>query len=119
MARSRKNLKFKNSGRHHPVQIIIDPKSCNLDKAVRDVLNISETVSEQIPSARLRSIELSDYFAVVKASVPKEFGAKEVTLRLYEIHDAWKIRGSAFTDKEANHFKKQALPKVTFQVSKS
>jgi hypothetical protein len=81
---------------HQSVLINIDPKKRNLDKTVRDVLLISNLIAERLPSSRMVSISLNDYFAVVEVTIPRERADEPVTLRLYEINGVWKIRGTAF-----------------------
>ena len=81
---------------YQSVLINIDPKKRNLDKTVRDVLLISDLIAERIPSARMESISVNDYFAVVKADIARGHSREAVTLRLYEINSVWKIRGVAF-----------------------
>lgn len=81
---------------YQSVQIIIDPKTSHLDKTVQDILQISELVMAQIPSVRIKSIAVDDYFATVKVHIPNSTGANRATLRLYEINNTWRIRGCAF-----------------------
>lgn len=80
---------------YQSVLINIDPKKRNLDKTVRDVLLISELIAGRIPSARMASISVNDYFAVVEVDIPRGRTHEPVTLRLYEINGVWKIRGTA------------------------
>jgi hypothetical protein len=81
---------------YQSVIINIDPKKRNLDKTVRDVLLIGDLIAERLPSARMESISVNDYFAIVKADIARGRTHETVTLRLYEINGAWKIRGTAF-----------------------
>ncbi|MDP2210341.1 MAG: hypothetical protein Q8J63_01220 [Candidatus Aquicultor sp.] len=81
---------------YQSVIINIDPKKRNLDKTVRDVLLISDLIAERIPSARMESISVNDYFAVAEVDIARGRTHETVTLRLYEINGVWKIRGTAF-----------------------
>lgn len=100
MSRNVKTRESNRSGQYQSVQITVNPKSRNLDKTIHDILKISELVVEQFPSVKIKSIAVNDYFAVVKADIPKQISTKETTLRLYEIKGKWKIRGCAFSEKE-------------------
>lgn len=81
-----------NNSTHQSVQIIINPKTIHLDKAVQDIMQINELITAQIPSVRIKSITVDDYFAVVKAYIPNSTGTNLAILRLHEINNAWRIR---------------------------
>jgi len=81
------------SVRHdQPVNIIIDPRTCDLDKTIRDVLQISELVANEMPSVRIESITVKGYSAAVKAIDLSKSDFNETTLRLYCINGDWKMR---------------------------
>ncbi len=101
MSRIVNTKRLTNQKQYQSVQITVDPKSRNLDKTIRDILRISELVTGQIPSVKIKSIAVNDYFAVVRADIPRQVGTEETTLRLYEIKGKWKIRGCAFSEKES------------------
>lgn len=77
---------------------------------MRDILTISELVTNRMPGVKLKSIAVNDYFAVVKADIPKGLRSEETTLRLYELKGVWKIRGCAFSaeDTPAANIKRQS-----------
>lgn len=100
MSRTVKARERNGSRQYQSVQITIDPKSCNLDKTIHDILEVSQVVTVQIPSVKIKSIAVNDYFAMVKADIPRQLDFEETTLRLYEIKGNWKIRGCAFSKEE-------------------
>ncbi len=97
------------------VQIIVNPKTCNMAKTMRDILSISELVTGRIRGIRLKSIAVNDYFAVVKADAPKGLDHEEVTLRLYELRGAWKMRGCAFSDEEGSLVSHEPRREIIFE----
>lgn len=84
------------SPQRRPVKIIVDPKTRNLDKTVRDILQISQLVAERFPSTKTQSMAINDCFAVVTVTSPKNTGIENVTLRVDEINGTWRIRGCVF-----------------------
>ncbi|OIO88781.1 MAG: hypothetical protein AUK32_00515 [Candidatus Aquicultor secundus] len=118
MARTRRTGIGNSGGRSaqcQSVQIIVNPKTCRMDKTMRDILSISELVTGRIRGIRLKSIAVNDYFAVVKADIPKGLGLEEITLRFYELKGAWKMRGCAFSDEEKPSTKLQHEPQIIFE----
>ncbi|MHB8841065.1 MAG: hypothetical protein ACYC56_04620 [Candidatus Aquicultor sp.] len=97
------------------VQIIVNPKTCNMAKTMRDILSISELVTGRIRGIRLKSIAVNDYFAVVKADAPKGLGHEEVTLRLYELQGIWKMRGCAFSDEKGSLTSREPQRQIIFE----
>ncbi len=97
------------------VHIVVNPKTCNMAKTMRDVLSISELVTGKIHGIRLKSITVSDYFAMVKADAPKGSGHEEVTLRLYELQGRWKLRGCAFSDDEGSLTSQEPQQHIIFE----
>jgi len=87
-----------NTTEHQNVQIIIDPKTVNLNKVVHDVLEINRLVTEHIPLAKMKSVTIDDHFAVVNITAPKNPAATGANIRLYKIGGIWKIKGCAFID---------------------
>lgn len=85
------------SALYQSVQIIIDPRAQDLDKTIRDVLQISRIISGRLPTARITSIAVNDYFATAKVTIPDKPHFKVATVRLYEIEGVWKIRGKKIT----------------------
>jgi hypothetical protein len=83
------------------VQISVDPKTRNLDKTAHDILQISELVMELMPAARIQSIDIRNYFAIVRVLAPQGYAVKEAMIRLYQLKDEWKIRGCTFSRKFA------------------
>jgi len=92
MASKVSNLESKKH--HRSVNVIVDPRTCDLDKTIRDILQISELVSNEMPSAQMQSIAVKGYFAVVKVVDLTKDGFNGATIRLYYINGAWKMRKS-------------------------
>lgn len=73
-------------------KVIIDPKTSNLDKTMRDLLHISNLAIKRFPNAIIESITLKERFAIVRASIPNMSGPRSITLRLHENKGIWRIK---------------------------
>jgi hypothetical protein len=86
--------------RETSIDILIDPKSENLDSAIRDILRIGREVIGLVRYGRIESIEVRDRFAVVRATASLGGGRRAMAIRMIRAEDEWQFRGCSF-DKEA------------------
>jgi len=84
------------SAGYQNVQIILDPKTIDLDKVVSDVLKINGLVTEKTPQAKLKSITIDNRFAAVDIVTPGNHATTGTTIRLYKIGEIWKIKDMLF-----------------------
>lgn len=76
------------------VDLMIDPKTPNLDSLVHDILGVAGKATALIPSCVVKSVEVFDSLAVVRAI---SRGSREAEIRLYRQESGeWEIRVCAY-----------------------